>query len=83
MSLEGLQQGIMALVFIGVIGAIGAIVLTDFAADLTADSYAANVTTQGLTGVANATSYLSTIGTVLGVSAIIAIVVGAFYFFRK
>ena len=83
MSLDALQGGIMALVFIGIIGAIGAIVLDDFNDDLVADSYADNVTDQGLEGISNATSYLSTIGTVLGVAAIISIVVGAFYFFRK
>lgn len=42
-----------------------------------------NVTSEGLEGTANATSYLSTIGTLLGVAALIAIVMGAFYMVRR
>lgn len=39
-----------------------------------------NVTREGLAGAGNASSYFSTIGTLMGVAALIAIVVGAFYF---
>jgi len=46
-------------------------------------SIAQNTTTEGLFGVANASSYLSTIGTLIGVAALIAIVIGAFMFVRK
>ncbi|SRR6056297_1150285 len=42
-----------------------------------------DVTVEGLEGVGNATSYLSTIGTLLGVAALIAIVIGAFYVMRR
>ena len=42
-----------------------------------------NISNEGLTGIANATSYLSTIGTLIGVAALIAIVVSAFLFIRK
>ena len=83
MSLEGLKQGVMVLVFIGVLAAAGAIALDEFNDDLTADSYADNVTDEGLEGIANATSYMSTIGTLLGVAALIAVVVGAFMFIRR
>jgi hypothetical protein len=38
-----------------------------------------NVTSEGLEGTANATSYLSTIGTLLGVAALIAVVMAAFF----
>lgn len=44
---------------------------------------ALNITREGLAGIGNATSYLSTIGTLLGVAALIAIVIGAFMFVRK
>lgn len=39
-----------------------------------------NATEEGLEGIGNASSYLSTIGTLIGVAALIAIVMGAFYF---
>ncbi len=42
-----------------------------------------NVTTEGLQGTSNAASYLSTIGTLIGVSALIGIVVAAFMFVRR
>jgi len=42
-----------------------------------------NSTSEGLEGVGNATSYLSTIGTLIGVAALIAIVMAAFYFARR
>lgn len=48
-----------------------------------ATSTAFNTSQEGLEGIANATSYLSTIGTLIGVAALIAIVVGAFMFIRK
>lgn len=83
MSLDQLKSGAMALVFIAVLAAAGAIALDAFNDDLTADSYADNVTDEGLAGIANATSYLSTIGTLLGVAALIAVVIGAFYMVRR
>ena len=73
----------MALVFISVMAAAGAIALDKFNDDLTADSFADNVTDEGLEGIANATSYLSTVGTLLGVAALIAVVIGAFYVIRR
>ena len=83
MSLDALKSGVMALVFIGVFAAAGAIALDQFNDDLTAGSYADNVTDEGLEGIANATSYMSTIGTLLGVAALIAVVVGAFVVLRS
>ena len=48
MSLEALKAGVMSLVFIAVLAAAGAIALDNFNDDLTADSYADNVTDEGL-----------------------------------
>ena len=45
--------------------------------------YAYNVTEEGLEGISNSSSYLSTIGTLLGVAALIAVVIMAFYFVRR
>lgn len=42
-----------------------------------------NTTQEGLQGTSNATSFLSTIGTLIGVAALISIVVGAFLFARR
>jgi len=83
MSLDALKAGVMALVFIAVLAAAGAIALDSFNDDLVDNSAADNVTDEGLDGIANATSYLSTIGTLLGVAALIAVVVGAFYMVRR
>jgi len=82
MSLDGLKNGIMALVFIAILAAAGAIALDEFNNDLTADSYADNVTDEGLEGISNSTNYLSTIGTLLGVVALVSVVVAGFYFGR-
>jgi hypothetical protein len=83
MTLDNLRAGVMALVFIAVLAAAGAIALDNFNDDLTADSYADNVTDEGLEGISNATSYMSTIGTLLGVAALISVVVGAFMVMRR
>ena len=83
MTLEGLKQGAMALVFIAILAAAGAIALDEFNDDLTADSVADNITDNGLEGLSNATGYMDTIGTLLGVAALIAVVVGAFMFVRR
>ena len=45
-------------------------------------STAFGITDEGLEGTSNATSYLSTIGTLIGVAALIAIVVGAFMYVK-
>lgn len=42
-----------------------------------------NVTQEGLAGTTNASGFLDTIGTLLGVTALIAIVVGAFFVLRR
>jgi len=83
MTLDNLRAGVMALVFIAVLAAAGAIALDNFNDDLTADGYADNVTDEGLEGISNATSYMSTIGTLLGVAALISVVVGAFMVMRR
>lgn len=42
-----------------------------------------NITTSGLEGNINASSYFGTIGTIAGVAVLVAIVIGAFYFVTK
>ena len=42
-----------------------------------------NMTENGLAGQLNSTSYLGTIGTILGVTVLIGLVIGAFYFITK
>ena len=42
-----------------------------------------NITTQGILGTKNATSYLDTTGTILGIAVLIGIVVLAFAFMRR
>lgn len=42
-----------------------------------------NVTNEGLRATANSTGYLDTIGTLIGVGALVAVVVFGFYAFRR
>lgn len=42
-----------------------------------------NVTQEGLTGANNASEYLSTIGIMIGIAALISVVIGAFYFIAR
>ena len=42
-----------------------------------------NITQAGLEGTMSATDFLGTIGTLIGVSALIAVVIGAFYFVTR
>lgn len=42
-----------------------------------------NITVEGLQGSLNATSYLGTMGTIVGVAILIVLVVGAFYLVRR
>ena len=95
MNLEDMKGAIILLALISLIGAASAIALDDFRGDLvtgaafcnsshtSACSVAYNVTTNGLEGVDNTTSYLDTIGTIIGVAVLIGIVVLAFTFARR
>jgi len=51
--------------------------------DVTGTSISFNISREGLRGVDNASSYFDTIGTLIAVGALIAIVVGAFMFVRN
>ena len=85
MNLDDLKSIIVLLALISLIGAATAIALNDFRTSdgVTADSDAYNITTNGLNGIDNATSYLDTTGTIAGVAVLIGIVVLAFAFMRR
>lgn len=85
MNLEDLRNIIVLLALIALIGAAAAIALNDFrgSSGITTDDYAYNVTTNGLSGITNATSYLDTTGTIAGVAVLIGIVILAFAFMRR
>ena len=55
-----------------------AIALNSFKGTTTTNSYAYNITGQGESGLKNFSDQLPTIGTIIGVSLIIVVVVGAF-----
>lgn len=80
---DQLKAGVLSLVFIAILAAAGAIALDKFNDDLTNNSAADNVTDKGLDGLLNSTSYLGTIGTLLGVAALVAVVVSAFYIVQR
>jgi len=46
-------------------------------------NYQYNITDEGLEGIGNASDYLSTIGTLIGVSVLVMVVIGAFYIARR
>lgn len=80
------MPGIMIIfVLIALIGASGAIALSEFQnSDAVAvDSYAANITENGLIGIDNTTSFLGTQGTIIAVVALIGIVIAGFAFKRN
>jgi len=83
MTLENLKAGATALGFIAIFAAAIAIALSSFRDTLSSGTAARNITDFGLAGVQNATSYMGTIGTLLGVGALIAVVVGAFYYMKS
>ena len=93
MRLEDMKAAIILLALIAFIGAAVAIAVGDFQGGLTdsTTSYLCgvngteqfNITCNGLDGIGNATSYLDTIGTIIGVAVLIGIVVMAFTFVRQ
>jgi len=93
MQLNQLPGAIITLVLVAMIGAAGALALTEFQDDVgcggtgcvlaNSTSVAFNVTHNGLVGTDNVTSFLDTIGTIIAVAALIGIVIGAFAFFGR
>ena len=82
-NLSMLKEGVVALVFIAILGGAGAIALTSFRDTQTLNSAAYNVSANGLTGTLNASAQFGTIGTLLGVAALVSVVVGAFYIAQR
>lgn len=77
-------QIILLLVVTVLIVAAGAVGLTSFKGSQTTGGYAANITDQGLSGLNNFSIQIPTVGTMLGVGLILAVVIGVFaYFARK
>ena len=86
MNLEDMKAAVLLIGLIALIGSASAIALGDFRDDLDSkvgNSTQYNVTTSGLEGIGNATGYLDTIGTIIGVAVLIGIVVLAFTFVRR
>ena len=85
MRLEDLRSIVVLLTLIALIGAATAIALSDFRTSdgITQNDSAYNISTNGLRGIDNATSYLDTTGTIAGVAVLIGIVVLAFAFMRR
>jgi len=83
MNLEDMKGAVILIALIALIGSAAAIALSDFRDDMDASSVERNITVEGLEGVSNTTSYLGTIGTIIGVAVLIGIVVLAFTFVRR
>lgn len=85
-GLSTLQEVAMALVLIGAVTSIGAIVLTQIGNDssISADATASSIVNNSKTGVLNLTSNFGLIGTVAGLAAVLTIVVaGLFWMYRR
>jgi len=84
-QLSEMRDAVVLLGLIALIAAAVAIALTEFQGTdtVTTDSFADNITQQGLEGVDSSTSFLGTIGVIIGVAVLITIVVGAFSVARR
>lgn len=65
------------------ITAAGAVGVQSFQDSQTAGSYAANISGDGLSSLDNFSTQLPTVGTMLGVGLILAVVIGVFAFFAR
>ena len=90
MQLEDMKGAVILLAVIAFLGSAAAIALNDFQDQVGTANMACengseefNITCEGLNGVENTTSYLGTIGTIIGVAVLIGIVVLAFTFVRR
>lgn len=81
MKAEEVPKWVVVLGIIAFVGAAVALGLSAFQADLTANSYAYNITTDMLTSIDNMVSQMPTVGTIIGVGLLVGIVIGAFWFF--
>lgn len=79
MSLGDLAPAAIAFVFIAIVIAVGADVLSDIQADQTADGYAYNATGSGLESLDTLGGWLPTIALVIAA----AIVIGVLAFFNR
>lgn len=75
MRLEALIPLSIAFVVVTVVLSMGSDVVSDIRDDQTANSYAYNVSSNGLTGLSNISGKLGTIGLVLAIAVIIGIIV--------
>jgi len=92
MQLGDMKEAVLMLGLIALVAAAVAISLDEFQETQCADSVcgsenatsiAWNISQQGLEGTEGATSFLSTIGVIIGVATLIVIVVGAFQFANR
>ena len=83
MDMDRIRGLIIGFVLVALIAASAAIALDAFRSDTTTDGYAYNISTNGLEGIDNTTSYFGTAGTIAGVALLLTIVIGAFYFVTR
>lgn len=77
-NLGNLATIVLLLVVAVLVTAFAADIVEDINADQTANSAAANITTDGNTGLLNLSGQFGNIGTVIGAGLIISILLGAF-----
>lgn len=72
---------ILTLVVVALVTAAGAVGLNSFQTSQTTNGYAYNITGQGLASLHNFSLQMPTIGTMVGVGLILAVVIGVFAYF--
>ena len=80
LTLSDMPDTIITLVIVVLIAAAGAVALTSFKSSQVANSYAANITDQGLLTISNTTTQFATLGTIIGVVLIIGVILAVFAF---
>ena len=85
MNLDNVKGLVIGFVLISLIASAGAIALDAFqdSDSVETNSYAYNISGNGLLGIDNTTSYFGTAGTIAGVSLLLGIIFAAFYMWRK
>jgi len=80
-SFTEVPQYIWAFALIGILGGVAVLVNAEFQDTLSTDAQK-DVTRNATLGISNITKQLPTVGTIVGVSLIVAVVVTLFFYFR-
>ena len=81
-DLMGLVPQIAAFIILGIFAGVGAKILSDFRTGLTSGTVADDAVLNATQGIGNMTNYFGTLGTIVVLGAIIAVLFGVFAYFK-